>query len=132
MGAFTAYGRSLLLNGLFVAPATVGNTLIALTSVIPGTADDVSRLVEPVVGSYARNAYPFASGWEAGQAGELFNRVAVTFITPTADWGAIRGWALLTGDAAHVVATGELRQVVVVKSAMSVVIPVHGIRAVLK
>lgn len=132
MGSFTTYGRKLLLGSLFVAPAPLGDTMVALTSVIPGTADDVTRLVEPSRGGYLRASYPFGLGWTAGQPGEVFNTAAVTFVTPTDDWGTIRGWALLSSDESHVIAAGQLRQATAVKLAMSVVIVASGIRAVLR
>lgn len=132
-GAFTTYGRKLLIEGLFVSPAPLGDVYIAMTFVIPGTTDDATRLVEPVGNNYARKAYGFANGWQAGSAGEVFNTAPVTFGMPSADWGTIRGWAICSAAAAgKVIAAGPLRQPTPVRVGMLPEIATRGIRAALR
>jgi hypothetical protein len=129
-GSFTSYGRQQMLACTFLGAEPIGFTQVALTLVIPGTADDVQRLVEPTAGAYDRVYY--MGGWQAGQPGEVFNREVMTFVTPTADWGAVRGWALLNESGEHVFAAGALRQATIIKLGMAVTIEPFGLRAVLR
>lgn len=132
-GSFTTYGRKLLIDGLFVSPAALGDVYIAVTFVIPGTTDDATRLVEPVGNNYERKAYPFTNGWQSGTPGEIFNTAPVTFKIPSADWGTLRGWAICSASTlGKVIAAGPLRQPTPVRAGMLPEIATRGIRAALR
>ena len=78
---------------------TIPGTLYAgLAKGDPGESGSISQEVSG--GSYARvaivsNGTNWTAGADAGAAKRTSNGVAITFPTPTADWGTVTHWMLL-------------------------------------
>jgi hypothetical protein len=82
----------------FTAPATVYLALYtgaAPTDASTGTTPGGST-VEVSGGNYARAAVTNnATNWPAASGGSKSNGTAITFATPSANWGSIVGWAIV-------------------------------------
>lgn len=92
MGSFSDYWENEVLDHLFgkgnYSPPTI---YVGLSSTDP--TDSGAGLSEPSGGSYARVATA-AGDWTAAADGALENANAITFDTPTGDWGLIAYFAL--------------------------------------
>lgn len=82
--------RDLYFRGVaYSGPSTL---YVALFTVAPGPAGGGTEVAG---GSYARVGIAVStSAWTAGAAGATANNAAVTFATPSADWGTVTHYAL--------------------------------------
>lgn len=100
MANATNYWETTLLNQWFRAVSTSipSNVYVTLLTGDPGEAGSLSNEVSG--GSFARVSITSGTGaWsapaDAGSAKRITNSNALTFPTPTANWGTITHWAIM-------------------------------------
>jgi len=106
--SFSDYWENKILDHIFgkAAYAAPAHIYVAASTADPGESG--SGLAEPSSGNYARVETDPAD-WTTATDGQIENAAAITFPTPTADWGAITHVALF--DAAtggNFLARGQL------------------------
>lgn len=91
-------GRNFVLDVLFGGTQSLPATYyVALLTAEPTETTTGSTLTEPSGGAYARASIPNNSGsWNAAESGLKTSAVAITYATPTADWGVINYYAITT------------------------------------
>ncbi|NLH41306.1 MAG: hypothetical protein GX448_05655 [Planctomycetes bacterium] len=106
--SFSDYWENKILDHIFGKAAYTAPTHIYVAASTADPGESGSGLSEPAGGNYARVETDPAD-WTAAADGQIENAAAITFPTPTADWGAITHVALF--DAAtggHFLARGQL------------------------
>lgn len=123
MGSISLYGRSGMLDSLLRpdrAPVLTG-VWLALTTVVPTSADSGDTIVEPSASSYTRAAFGVGSSfWTAISPGVLSNARAVDWSSADDDWGQVTGWALCTESTSGMtLASGALRRAMTITQGMN-------------